>query len=62
MFSLLQWVSMRNRCFQAWGKIEAICLQTNIAEMYFIMDKSDLYFGFYSIPGDSSDIYRFPKK
>ena len=32
-FSLLQWWSMRNRYFQAWGKIEAICLQNNIAEI-----------------------------
>ena len=29
-FSLLQWVSMRNKDFQALGKIEAICLQNNI--------------------------------
>ena len=34
IFSLLGWVSLRNRHFQALGKIEAICLQNNTAEIY----------------------------
>ena len=44
----LQWVSIRNKCFQAYGKTEAICLQNYIAEIHFIMDRSELRFNFYS--------------
>ena len=51
-FSLLQYMSMRNRYFQAWDKIQVICLQNNIAEMFFIMDRSELHFSFYSMSGD----------
>ena len=62
MFSHLQWLSMRNRYFQVLGKFEAICLQNNIAEMYFIMDRSALGFSFYSVSGNASDIHRFPNR
>ena len=34
MFSLLQWLSMINRYFQARGKTEVICPKNNIAEIY----------------------------
>ena len=53
---------MRNRYFQAWGKIEAICLQNNIAEIYFMMDRPDLHFKFYNVSGGAFDIHRFPKQ
>ena len=53
---------MRNKYFQAWGKIDAICLQNNIAEIYFIINRSNLHFSFFSMSGDASDIYRFPKR
>ena len=59
-FEFLQWVSMRNRYFQAQGKIETICLKNNITEIYFIMDRSKLRFCFYSMCRDGSDILRFP--
>ena len=39
-----------------------ICPQNIIAEIYFIMDRSDLYFSFYSMSGDVSDVYRFPNR
>ena len=61
-FRLLQLLSMRNRYFWACGKIEAICLQNNITEIYFIMDGSKLHFCFYSISRDGSDIDRFPNR
>ena len=41
------------------SKIEDICLQNDIAEIYFIMHGSKLCFSFYSISRDGSDIYRF---
>ena len=62
MFSLLQWASMRNRYFQACHKIETICLQNDIPEIYFIMDRSDLHLSFHSMSRDVSDIHRFPNK
>ena len=46
MFSLLQRLSMKNRYFEAWGKFEAICPKNNIAEIYFVMDRSNLHFSF----------------
>ena len=52
---------MRNKYFQAWDKIEAICLQNITAGIYFIMDRSNLQFSFYSMSGDASDIHRFLK-
>ena len=60
MFTLLQWVPMRNMYFQAWGKIEAICLQNNITEIYFIMESSNLHFSLCIMSGNDSDIHRFP--
>ena len=38
------------------------CLQNDIAVIYFVVDRSDLHFGFYSISGDRSDIYRFSNR
>ena len=43
----------------AWSRIKAICLQNNVTEIYFIMDRSNLYFSFYSLSMDASDIHRF---
>ena len=33
-----------------------ICSQINIAEIYFIVDGSDLHLSFYNITGNGSDI------
>ena len=44
------------------NKIEDISLENDIAEIYFIMDKSKLHFIFHSISGDGSDIHRFVNK
>ena len=55
----LQWWSTGNRCFQAWGKTEAICLQNDIAEIYFKMERSELHFNLHSMSGDDSEIHRF---
>ena len=55
-----QWVSMKHRYFKAWEKIENICQENDIAEIYFIMNRAELCFSFCSTSKNGSDIYRFP--
>ena len=62
MLNPSQWWSMRNKYFKACGQTEAIDPENNIAEIYFIMDRSDLHFSFYSIAEDGSDIHRFSNR
>ena len=47
-----------------WGikNNEDICPQNKIAEKYFIMDRSNLHFSFYSIAGNGTDIHTFPNR
>ena len=37
--------------FLSMGQIETVCLQNNITEIYFIMDRSELYLVFTVCPG-----------
>ena len=47
------------KCYPKWELNPAICLQNDIAEIYFIMDRAELRFSFYSVSTDDSD---FPKE
>ena len=58
----LQWWPIRNRYLEAWGKAKTIIQVNDIAEIYFILDKSELCFSFHSTSGDGSDIHRFPHR
>ena len=44
--------------FQPWDKIERIFSQYDVAGIYFIMDRAELLFSFYSMSGGGSDICR----
>ena len=46
--------------FQQWGKIESICPQNDIAGIYFIMDRAELRFSFYSMSGMAQIFADFP--
>ena len=52
-------VVYEKRYLEAWGKIEDTCQENDIAEIYFMMDRSELHFSFYNTFGDDSDIHRF---
>ena len=45
-----------------WFIKKDICPKNIVSEIYFIMDKSDLRFIFYSASGNDSDIHRFSNK
>ena len=53
---------LRNRSFEWCCEIEDICLQNDIAEIYFIVERSNLHLSFCNVSGDGSDIYRFPDR
>ena len=40
----LQWWSMKNRYLEWWGKFKDFGKENDIAEIYFIMDRSELCF------------------
>ena len=46
--------------FQSQINNQTIYLKNNIAQLYFIQRISTLHFIFSSIPGDGSEIHRFP--